>query len=288
MSERRSAPSVSASVCAPGATGSRKRTLSLAGSGSAEASGRRRSRPSPRRPSTGAASSLPRTAIGIIGHGGAQRGAERLEAVKRPQPVARAQHLRRTGLREREHELALVEEQAMEIGRMGVDAARLDEQHVEPGDAPEPPIGGEVDRSRTRSALADRLGDHRRIGGQRPGVVGDQQRGPVDRNARDPLDLDPEPVVVEEVVDDAVQRPLDELRAAPVADVALGLEPGQMRAQPSRRALPAAGQGDRGRLAFASVLAGGTHRVRLLQGGWQGVDGPVRAGTAGGCGSRAG
>jgi hypothetical protein len=79
--------------------------------------------------------------------------------------------------------------------------------------------------------LLDRLEDHRRVGRERAGVVGDEQGAAVGRDVLDPLDLAAEPVVVEELVDRLVEHALDALGAAPVGDLALGLDRGQVVAQ---------------------------------------------------------
>src|SRR4030088_3596943 len=62
--------------------------------------------------------------------------------------------------------------------------------------------------SRAPVLLPDRLRDHHPVGRQRARVVGDKQRGALGRNVLDALDLDAEPVAVEEVVDGAVDEPL--------------------------------------------------------------------------------
>ncbi len=95
--------------------------------------------------------------------------------------------------------------------------------------------------------LLDRLGDHGRIGRQRTRVVGDEQRSPIGRDVLDALDSHAEPVPVEELHQGAIERALHSLGAAPIADLALGLEAGQEVAQifapgrePGPVALPAA------------------------------------------------
>src|SRR5436305_15153 len=70
-------------------------------------------------------------------------------------------------------------------------------------------------------------------------MVGDQQRTARVRDVLDPLDLDSEPVVVEEVVDGAVDKRFDALGAPPVRQLALGLEPGEVITE----VLPARGEG---------------------------------------------
>ena len=87
---------------------------------------------------------------------------------------------------------------------------------LKPGIALEEVLDREVQRARARVLLLDRLGDHRRVGRQRAGVVGDQQRAAVGRDVLDALDLAAEPQVVEEVVERAVEEPSTRSRAAPV------------------------------------------------------------------------
>ena len=96
-------------------------------------------------------------------------------------------------LGEDEHELALVEEQAMDVGRMGRHGADLRQQHAEAGISLEEVLDGQVQRPRAGVLLLDRLGDHRRVRRQRAGVVGDQQRAALGRHVLDPLDLAAEP-----------------------------------------------------------------------------------------------
>jgi hypothetical protein len=55
-------------------------------------------------------------------------------------------------------------------------------------------------------------------------VVGDEQGAAGGRDVLDPLDVDPEPVVVEELVEGLVEQVLDALGAAPVGDLSLGLD----------------------------------------------------------------
>ena len=65
--------------------------------------------------------------------------------------------------------------------------------------------------------VADRLHDHRRVRGQRAGVVADEQRAAVGRDVLDALGLDPEPVAVVEV-EQRVGEPDEALGAAPVVE----------------------------------------------------------------------
>ena len=127
-------------------------------------------------------------------------------------------------LGEDEHELLLVVQQAVHVGRVRGDAADLGDQHAEAGIALEEVLDGQVQRPRLRVLFLDRLGDHRRVGRQRAGVVGDQQRAALGRDVLDALDLAAEPQVVVEVDERLVEEALDALRAAPVGDLALGLD----------------------------------------------------------------
>ena len=133
-------------------------------------------------------------------------------------------------LGEDEHELFLVVEQPVDVRGVRGDAAELGHEHREPRIALEEVLDGQVQRARARVLGLDRLGDHRRVGRQRARVVGDQQRAAGGRDVLDPLDRDPEPVVVEELVERLVERVLDALGAAPVGDLALGLDRGEVRA----------------------------------------------------------
>ena len=128
-------------------------------------------------------------------------------------------------LGEDEHELALVGQQSLDVGGVGGHPAELRDQHREARVALEEVLDGEVERSRVRVLLADRLGDDRSIRREGTGMVGDEQRPAAGRDVLDPLDLGPEPVAVEELDQGAVEDALDPLRAAPVVELALGLDP---------------------------------------------------------------
>ena len=132
---------------------------------------------------------------------GAHRRLDEAAAAEAPQPVAVLVELLGSlaALGKDEHQLALVEEQPVDVRRVRGDAADLRDQHREARVALEEVLDGEVERPRRRVLLADRLRDHRRVGRQRAGVVGDQQRAAVGGHVLDPLDLDPEPVAVEEL-----------------------------------------------------------------------------------------
>ena len=163
----------------------------------------------------------------------AHRRLDEAAAPEAPQPVAVLVELLGplAALGEHEHELALVVEQALDVGRVGRDAADLRHQHREQRVALEEVLDGQVHGPRARVLLLDRLEDHRRVGRERARVVGDEQRAAVGRDVLDPLDLAAEPVVVEELVDRLVEQPLDALRAAPVGDLAVGLDRRQVVAQ---------------------------------------------------------
>src|SRR5215211_3844102 len=132
-------------------------------------------------------------------------------------------------LREDQHELLLVVEQAVHVRRVGRHAADLRQQRAEARIALEEVLDGDVHRPRVGVLLADRLRDHRRVRGQRAGVVRDEQRAAARRHVLDPLHLGAEPVAVEEVGEGAVPELLDALGAAPVVEMALGLDPGEVR-----------------------------------------------------------
>ena len=148
---------------------------------------------------------------------------------------------------------------------------------AEAGIALEEVLDREVQRARARVLLLDRLGDHRRVGRQRAGVVGDQQRAAGGRDVLDPLDLAAEPVVVEELVERRVEQALDALRAAPVGDLAVGLDRGQQRARVApagagrarqslmRRVPPAAGSRRRASVgqSAAHTMSSSSHSSRF-------------------------
>ena len=95
--------------------------------------------------------------------------------------------------------------------------------------------------------------------GNRAGMVGDEQRGAVRGHVLDAFDRDSEPVAVEEVVHGPIDEALDALRAAPIGDLALGLEPGQLA-----RGSPAAGAGScRAASLSASSTVAPVSRSRL-------------------------
>ena len=175
---------------------------------------------------------------------GPHRGLDEPAAAEAAQAVAVAVELLGplAALREHEHELLLVEEQAVDVGRVGRDRADLREEHREARVAAEEVLDGQVQRPRAGVLLLDRLGDHRRVGRQRARVVGDEQGAAGGGHVLDALDLDPEPEAVEELVDRRVQQPLDALGAPPVGDRPLGLDAREERAQVARGDLPADGR----------------------------------------------
>ena len=119
----------------------------------------------------------------------------------------------------------------MDVRRVGGHAADLRQQHAEARIALEEVLDGDVERRGRGVLLLDRLGDHRRVGRQGAGVVGDHERAALRRDVLDALDLAAEPEAVEEVGDRAVEEALDALRAAPVVERAVGLDGGQERAE---------------------------------------------------------
>jgi hypothetical protein len=62
-------------------------------------------------------------------------------------------------------------------------------------------------------------------------VVRHEERAARRRDVLDPLDLDPEPVAVEELGHCGVEDPLDPLGAAPVVQLPLGLDAREVRLQ---------------------------------------------------------
>ena len=100
---------------------------------------------------------------------GAHRRLDEAAAAEAAQPVAVAVELLGplAALREDEHELALVVEQAMDVRRVRGDAADLRDQHREARIALEEVLDRQVEGPRVRVLLANRLGDHR----ARPGAA---------------------------------------------------------------------------------------------------------------------
>ena len=173
---------------------------------------------------------------------GAHRGLHEAAAAEAAQPVAVLVELlgRLRALGEDEHELLLVVEQAVHVGRMRGDAADLGDEHAEEREALEEVLDGQVQLARARVLLLDRLGDHRRVGRQRAGVVGDEQGAAGGRDVLDPLDLAAEPVVVEERDERLVEQALEPLGAAPVGDRPVRLDRRQVVAQVRAAAAPGA------------------------------------------------
>jgi hypothetical protein len=152
---------------------------------------------------------------------------------------------------------------------MGGHAANLGDEHREAGIALEEVLDRDVHGARPRMLLADGLGDHRRVGGKRARVVRDQHRPALGGDVLDSLDLDAEPVAVEELEQRAVEEALDPLRAPPVVDAALVLEPGQELAQvlPAHGGHAGAQAVVRSGLAHAEGGASGLGHRAILAGG---------------------
>ena len=87
------------------------------------------------------------------------------------------------------------------------------------GSCAEEVLGEPVDRAQQLGL--DAVHDHRRVGRDRAGVVGDQQRAAVAGDVLEALPLGPEPVPVDRVVEGAGER-AQALAAAPGVDVAAG------------------------------------------------------------------
>ena len=112
-----------------------------------------------------------------------------------------------------------------------------------------------MQRPRVRVLLLDGLGDHRRVGRQRARVVGDEQRAALGGDVLDALDLAAEPQLVEEVDQRAVEEALHALGAAPVGDLALGLDGREVLAQVGARS-GLAGGGERGTTTLCHQMMG--------------------------------
>ena len=175
-------------------------------------------------------------------------------------------------LGEHQHQLLLVVQQAVHVGGVGGHRADLGQQHREARVALEEVLDRDVQRPRVRVLLADRLADHRRVGRQRTGVVGHQQRAAGSGHVLDPLHVGAEPVAVEEVHQRLVQQALDPLGAAPVGQGAVGLDTGQVPA----KVVPAdGGQAGSAPLVVRRALPQAQRRACVL--GHQGDD--VRNGS---------
>jgi hypothetical protein len=160
----------------------------------------------------------------------AHRGLDEAAAAEAAQPVAVLVQLLGglAALGEYEHQLVLVVEQPVHVGRVGGHAADLREQDAEAGIALEEVLHRDVERTRMRVLLSDRLGDHGGVRRKGARVVRDEQRTARRGDVLDPLHLRAEPVAVEELRDGAVVQALDALGAAPVVQLAVGLDPGQV------------------------------------------------------------
>jgi hypothetical protein len=99
-------------------------------------------------------------------HARTQRRRDPAAAGERTQPVSLRERLRAAlaPLGERKHELLFVEQQPVNVRRMAADRADLRQQHPDAGDAGVRALGGELDRTRARVLLGDRLRDHRAVG----------------------------------------------------------------------------------------------------------------------------
>ena len=190
----------------------------------------------------------------------AHRGLDEAAAAEAPQPVAVLVELlgALAALGEDEHQLLLVVEQPVHVGGMRGHAADLGDEHGQPRIPLEEVLDRQMQRPRTRVLGLDRLGDHRRVRRERAGVIGDQQRAAGGWDVLDALDLDPEPVVVEELVERLVDHGLDALGAPQSVTWRSGSTAGQVRAV-RRAARAAASPGDPGSVAHRrarSRLAG--------------------------------
>ena len=199
----------------------------------------------------------------MIGALSVERAVDERCAVEAPQPVALLQRLARARrpFREHQHQLLLVEQQPVDVGGVRDHAAELREQHPEAGNTAEMLLGRQMHGPPARMLLLDRLRNHCRVRRQRAGMVGDEQRGALGRDVHDPFDLDAKPVAVQKVVNGAVDQPLDALGASPVAEVPVGLDPGELVAEVGQRRghrHGAAGDGDL--LRFVRLEVG---RVRV-------------------------
>ena len=134
-------------------------------------------------------------------------------------------------LGEDEHELLLVVQQAVDVGRMGGHAADLRDEHAEERIALEEVLDGEVQRARARVLLLDRLGDHRRRRaaarrrGWRPAA---RRRSPGRARSPRPRSGTSSGRGSRRA---CVEQALDPLRAAPVGDGAVRLDRRQVVAQ---------------------------------------------------------
>ena len=129
------------------------------------------------------------------------------------------------------------------------------------------------------------LRDHRRVRRQRAGVVGDQQRAAGGGHVLDALDLGPEPVAVEELVERPVHEALDALRAAPVGELALGLDAGEVLAQ--RRASAPAPRPSAGARAGSNVVRSDSATAAIVAGPREVYD-PAPCAPRTRCGARSG
>ena len=108
-------------------------------------------------------------------------------------------------LGEDEHELFLVVQQAVRVVGMGGDAAASRPQRADHRHRPEEVLGQAVDPAAELGL--DAVHDRRRVGRDGARVVGDEQRAAGLGQPVEVLPLDPEPVLVERVVEAAAERP---------------------------------------------------------------------------------
>jgi len=127
-------------------------------------------------------------------------------------------------------------------------------------------------------------------GGRAPEWLETSSAPPVGRHVLDPLDLAAEPQPVEELDQRAVHQALDALRAAPVVDLALGLDARQVGPQVGARSGLAGGR-ERGATILCHQMMGSGSRAaswrRTVDAGrrtakWSRAGGTGRVGTASG------
>ena len=175
----------------------------------------------------GIASSAPTTAIGHDRRPRAHRGLHEAAAAEAAQLVAVLVELLRAlaALGEDEHELLLVVQQAVDVGRVGGHAADLGHEHAEARIALEEVLDGEVQRPRAGVLLLDRLerSSRRRAAARRRGWRpaarrrwSGRSRSPRPRSGTSSGRASRRPC--------CRSAPSIALRAAPVGDLALGLD----------------------------------------------------------------
>ena len=145
----------------------------------------------------GACSSEPTTAIGTIGAAGLEREpheavSEVLQLVALPDELVHAPD----ALGEGDDALVRLEQVDAVLARAH-DRPGAHHRDVDPGDRRQPVLAHAADDARRLGLEHHRRADHRRVEGDLPGVVADQQHAPV-REAVDAVRLDAEPVAIEE------------------------------------------------------------------------------------------